>query len=156
MKIFLTNIILALAWTLLTGLFTYSNFVVGLVLGFLAILALRPLPGRSKYVGKVPKVATFVIFFFWELIKANVKVAYEVLTPTHSMRPGVVAFDLQAEKDLEITLLMNLISLTPGTLSLDVSSDRRCLYIHAMYADDLNKFRIQIKEFERRLLEVLR
>ena len=109
-----------------------------------------------RYAGKVPKVATFIVFFIFELMKANIRVAYEVLTPTHNMRPGVISFDLQAEKDFEITMLMNLISLTPGTLSLDVSSDRRCLYIHAMYVDDLDKLRIQIKEFERRLLELLR
>jgi multicomponent Na+:H+ antiporter subunit E len=75
------------------------------------------------------------------------------------MRPGVVAIPLDARTDAEITLLANLITLTPGTLSLDVSSDRRMLYIHVMYIDndDLEEVRRKIKAgFERRVLEVLR
>ena len=156
MNIFLINIALALAWTLLTGVFSYSNLILGLILGYIAILATKPLHGSSEYLWKIPNVITFAGFFLWELIKANIKVAYEVLTPTHNMRPGVISFNLTAKNDLEITLLMNLISLTPGTLSLDVSFDRKCLYIHAIYADDLKKFQEQTKELERRLLEVLR
>jgi multicomponent Na+:H+ antiporter subunit E len=75
------------------------------------------------------------------------------------MRPGVVAIPLDVQTDAEITLLANLITLTPGTLSLDVSTDRRVLYIHVMYIDndDVEAVRRKIKEgFERRVLEVLR
>jgi multicomponent Na+:H+ antiporter subunit E len=73
------------------------------------------------------------------------------------MRPGVVAVPLDARTDAEITLLANLITLTPGTLSLDVSADRSFLYVHAMYVDDVNDVKRQIKDgFERRLLEVMR
>jgi multicomponent Na+:H+ antiporter subunit E len=71
----------------------------------------------------------------------------------------VVAIPLDAKSDIEITLLANLITLTPGTLSLDVSSDRSVLYIHVMYVDndDLDEVRRKIKSgFERRVLEVLR
>ena len=73
------------------------------------------------------------------------------------MRPGVVAIPLDAETDAEITLLANLITLTPGTLSLDVSDDRRVLYIHAMYVDDVEELRRSIKDgFEKRVMELLR
>jgi multicomponent Na+:H+ antiporter subunit E len=75
------------------------------------------------------------------------------------MRPGVIAIPLNARTDVEITLLANLITLTPGTLSLDVSADRSVLYIHVMYIDndDIDAVRRKIKEgFERRILEVLR
>jgi multicomponent Na+:H+ antiporter subunit E len=73
------------------------------------------------------------------------------------MRPGVIAIPLAAKTDLEITLLANLVSLTPGTLSLDVSDDKSVLYIHAMFVDDPDELRHEIKAgFERRVIEVLR
>lgn len=156
MKVFLTNIVLAIVWIFLTGHFTYTNIIFGFIIGYIAILVSRPQPGCSKYLKKIPNIMSFTIFFLWEMIKANLKVAYDVVTPEHYMRPGVVSCRLEAKSDLEITLLMNLISLTPGTLSLDVSSDRKLLYIHAMYVDNTDEFRNQIEHFECRLLEVMR
>lgn len=97
------------------------------------------------------------MFFIWELTKANIQVAYEVVTPKFTMKPGIVALPLDAKSDLEITLLANLITLTPGTLALDVSTDRSVLYVHGMYVLDKKEFIQDIKQgFERRLLEILR
>jgi multicomponent Na+:H+ antiporter subunit E len=84
-------------------------------------------------------------------------VAYEVLTPGFQMQAAIVAIPLDAESDLEITVLANLITLTPGTLSLDVSPDRKTLYIHAMHVDDVEEFRQDIKQrMERRVMEVFK
>lgn len=94
----------------------------------------------------------FLAYFTWELVQANLRVAYDVLTVKDFMRPGILAIPLEARTNLEITLLANLISLTPGTLSLDVSSDRRVIYVHAMYLEEPAEF----KQFEARLLRVLR
>lgn len=64
---------------------------------------------------------------------------------------------IEAKTDLEITLLANLITLTPGTLTLDVAPDRKSLYVHAMFVDDPEQIRAEIKNgMERRLLEVMR
>src|SRR5690606_901199 len=96
-------------------------------------------------------------YFLKEMLLANLRVAYDVITPTYYMRPAVVSIPLDARTDLEITLLAMCITLTPGTLSLDVSTDRRVLYIHAMFAEDPDALRHEIKNgFERRLLELLR
>ncbi|MFN2261686.1 MAG: Na+/H+ antiporter subunit E, partial [Psychroflexus sp.] len=112
---------------------------------------------EKKYFKIVPKVISFVFFFLWEMIKANIQVAYEVITPPHNMKPGIVSLPLDAKTDMEITLLANLITLTPGTLSLDVSSDRSVLYVHSMYVFDRDEFIEDIKSgFEKRLLEILR
>ena len=62
-----------------------------------------------------------------------------MLTPRARARTGVLAIPLEAKSDLEITMLANLITLTPGSVSLDVSSDRRFLYLHAMYIDDVDR-----------------
>lgn len=81
------------------------------------------------------------------------------LVPASYVCPGVVAIPLDARTDFEIVLLANLITLTPGSVSLDLSEDRRVLYIHAMYIDggDIEAYRRSVKDgLERRVLELLR
>ncbi len=153
----LLNIMLALVWAFVTGSFTPRNLLGGFVLGFVILFFTRRIVGAPNYGRKVWQVLNLFGFFIKELIKANLRVAYDVLTPGLQIRPGVVAIPLDAKTDTEITVLANLITLTPGTLSLDVSADRRVLYIHAMYIHDPEQVRQEIKNgFERRVLEVLR
>jgi multicomponent Na+:H+ antiporter subunit E len=155
---FLLNILFALAWVTLTGQFTFINLAVGFVLSYL-LLWLLP-PGESRTVGypwKIYRAVLFVLFFLKELIVANLRVAQLVLSPTSHLRPGIVAVPLSVQKDVQVTTLSTLITLTPGTLSLDVSEDRKTLYVHAIHIDDDDgeSLRESIKEgFERRVLEV--
>ncbi len=152
---FLFNLLLALSWIILTGQFNPVNLLFGFALGYVMLWLVQRVIGPARYFGKVHQVIRFVLFFFWELLKANLRVTYDVLTPRHHMRPGVIAIPLSVQTDEEITLLANLITLTPGTLSLDVSSDRRVLYIHAMYVEDIQQTRQEIKDgFEKRIQEV--
>lgn len=154
---FLLNILLALSWMALTGQFDELNFIAGFILGYVMLWLAQRAFGGSSYFAKVRQVVGFVSFFIWELILANLRVAYDIVTPGYFMRPGIIAIPLDVESDAEITLLANLITLTPGTLSLDVSTDRRTLYVHAIYVRDPEKFRQNIKQgFERRVQEVLR
>jgi multicomponent Na+:H+ antiporter subunit E len=155
---FLLNVLLALAWVALTGQFNPANLVFGFALGYGMLWVAQRATEPSGYFGKVRKVLGFAAFFIWELVKANLQVTYYVLVSHRRMRPGVIAVPLDVRTDIEITLLSTLVTLTPGTLSLDVSADRRVLYIHSMtLGDDPDQFRRGIKEgFERRLLEVLR
>ncbi len=155
----LWNMLLALVWVGMTADYTPRNLTVGFLLGLLILFFTRRVVGAPNYLIKVRQVSELYLFMIWELIKANLRVAYEVLTPGYAMRPGVIALPLDAKTDVEITLLANLITLTPGTLSLDVSSDRQVLYIHIMHLDDqdLDIVRRNIKDgLERRILEVLR
>tara|TARA_R110000850_G_scaffold190308_2_gene316208 strand:- start:44429 stop:44905 length:477 start_codon:yes stop_codon:yes gene_type:complete len=154
---FLSNILLTFIWVALTGSIAFLNFLFGFVLSFLILWVITIGRGESKYFKILPKVIAFIFFFLYELIKANIQVAYDVITPKFYMKPGIIKVPLDAESDLEITLLANLISLTPGTLSLDVSNDKKVLYVHGMYVSDKEKFIQGIKQgFERRLLEILR
>ena len=99
----------------------------------------------------------WVYLFFLKELVSSVRVAMDVIKPTISFQPGVIAFPLRASSDMEIMLLANVISLTPGTLSLDVSEDRKTLYIHAMYASDPEAVREEIREgLEKRLLKAVR
>jgi multicomponent Na+:H+ antiporter subunit E len=155
---FLLNILLTFVWVALTGSFEFENFVFGFLLSFaiMWIISLQT-EGSDKYFLVAFKFVSFIFFFLWELLKANLEVAYDVITPTLHMKPGIVAVPLSAETDMEITLLANLISLTPGTLSLDVSKDKKVLYVHGMYIRDKDAFIQGIKDgFEKRLLDILR
>lgn len=155
MNAFLLNLFLALTWAAATGNFQPYNLALGFALGLGIIYFYQRVTGPVEYTHRFWRVVTFILFFIWELFLANLRVAYDVATPSHEMRPGVVAIPLTVKTDGQITLLANLISLTPGTLSLDVSDDRRVLYIHAMYVDDPDELRHEIKAgFERRVLEV--
>ncbi len=153
----LFNILLAIAWMLLTGELNAETFLEGIIIGFVILWVSRKALGGSKYFSKIPVAIKFILYFIKELIKANLIVAYDIITPKDYMKPGIVAVPLDVQSDLEITLFANLITLTPGTLSLDVSGDKKTLYVHGLYVKDAESFRKELKEgLEKRLLEVLR
>lgn len=153
----LLNIILALAWAALTGDFSPSTLVSGFGIGFVLILFSQRIMSGPNYIQRVWRILDLFVFFVLQLVISNVRVAMDVLRPTAALRPGIIAVPLDAQTDAEIMLLVNLVMLTPGTLALDVSSDRRELYLHTMTADDPDHVRVQIKNgFERRVLRVLR
>ena len=157
MIVFGLNLVLALLWAAVVGSVDTPHLVVGFVFGYGVLWVAKPLLGDTGYFTKVPKTIAFGAFFAWELVLSNLRVAWDVLTPRAYRRPGVVAVPLDAETDVEITLLANLVTLTPGTLSLDVSDDGTTLYVHAMFVDDADELRREIKDgFERRVLELLR
>jgi multicomponent Na+:H+ antiporter subunit E len=157
MTYFVLNIALSLVWAALTGNFEPANLITGFILGYAALFVVRRALDPSDYFLKVWQVIGFVLFFLWELLIANLRVAYDVLTPRHYMQPRVIALPLDARTDAEITALAYFISLTPGTLTLDVSTDRRTMFIHAMYAPDADALRREIKQgVERRLLRLMR
>ncbi|MFB0935077.1 MAG: Na+/H+ antiporter subunit E [Propionivibrio sp.] len=157
MKLFLSNIILALLWALLSGEISQFSLITGFVLGYLVLGMMATQASEKSYFRKVRQTVEFALVFLRELAVSTWRVAYDILTPTHYMKPGVIAFPLEAKSDAEITLLANVITLTPGTLSLDVSEDRKTLYIHAMYIDDPDELRREIKEgLEKKLLEMMR
>jgi multicomponent Na+:H+ antiporter subunit E len=157
LKVFLWNLLLALLWEALTGRTDGANLLLGFALGYLALWWLRPILGSTQYFRKLPETIRFTFFFLRELIHSNLRVAWDVISLKSQRKPGIVAVPLDVRSDIEITFLANLITLTPGTLSLDVSDDRSVLYVHGMFVEDPQLMREQIKNgFERRVLELLR
>ncbi len=95
-------------------------------------------------------------FFLVELVVSSLRVGWDVIRPRSRARPGIIAVPLDARSDAQITVLANLISLTPGSLSLDVSPDRRTLYVHLMFVGSVQAERDAIKgDFERRVMEAV-
>lgn len=164
MRTFTLHFILALAlvytyfnvWE--DTLFTYTAVSTVLVFSLLFFLLwLSTYFYQRSYFRKLPKFFSLLFFFLKEMLVANLKIAYEIITPRYHMQPTVLALPLDAKTDLEITLLANMISLTPGTLSIDVSPDRKHLYVHALYLKgrSMEELKQHIKHgFERRILEL--
>jgi len=156
-KNFLMNLLLSFIWVALTGSMFYSNFLFGFLLGFFILWIMNRNEADQRYFYRVPKTIGFILFFLYELIIANIQVAYDVITPKYFSKPGIVRFPMQARTDLEINLLSTVISMTPGTLILDISEDKKSLFIHVMYLKSKEEFIAQIQNgFEKRLLEILR
>lgn len=154
----LGNMLLALAWAALQGEFSLFNLVVGHVLGYLVLLGLVKggVLAPSPYVGRVHVAFGLIAFFLWELVIASVRLAFDVITPRFRMTPGIIAMPLDGTRDSEILLLTILINLTPGSVALDVTDDRRVMYVHVMYMESPDSARAEIKHgFERRVRQLL-
>ncbi len=166
MKIFLLHIVIALttSYELLRSVFasvvpyTATYALLLFILVFILFWLTTPLYDLT-YFRKLPKALGLFSYFVKEMIIANLKIAYDIVTPRMRMTPAVLQLPLSAKTHLEITLLTIIISLTPGTLSLDLDEENHIMYIHSLYLDegDADKLRLSIKNgFERRLLEIMR
>lgn len=155
MNLFVLNIALAISWAALMGSFTLTSLGVGFVIGSVFIYLTRSLyPGSARYFSRSIKWTKLILLFLYELIVSSVQVAREVLTTQNKSRPGIISVPLTVRREMDIFLLTNMISLTPGTLSLDVTEDCTTLYIHAMFADDAEAIRQQIRDgMERWVIE---
>jgi multicomponent Na+:H+ antiporter subunit E len=157
MNLFLLHIFLAFGFSAVLGQLNLSGLLAGFVVGYMALWLTKPLYGPTRYFERLPKVIGLISFFVKELLISNLRVLWDVITPKHISRPGIIGIPLDARTDTEIMLVANLISLTPGTLSLDLSEDRRMLYIHVMFLEDIDRTRQDINHgIERRVLEVMR
>lgn len=156
-NLFLLNIFLAGGFCAILGQINLSGFAAGFVIGYLALWVTRPLYGETSYFRRVAKILQLLAYFIWQLLVSNLRVLWDVITPRHISNPGVIAVPLDAKSDFEIMLVANFVSLTPGTLTLDVSDDRKSLYVHVMFLEDVDSARREIKEgIEKRVLEALR
>lgn len=157
MILFLINLLLVFAWGAITGSFGALNLMFGFVLGAFALALIREQVGTDGYFGRVYRIAGLALLFLVELVKSALRVAGVVLRPRLDVHPGIIAYPLTCTHDFEITLLANLITLTPGTLSVDVSDDRRVLYVHCIDVPDPDATIAEIRDgFERRILEAFR
>ncbi|MDN3671065.1 Na+/H+ antiporter subunit E [Echinicola jeungdonensis] len=164
MMVYLFNILAAVFFTF----FTHEVYTeiphtalmsLSLFLGYYGVLWLFSWFYNKRHFKKVPMAIGLFLFYIKELWWASLKVTYDSLTPTHHMKPGVIAYPMIAKSDIEITLLANFITLTPGSLSIDISEDRSILYIHETYIQhgDIPKYKEKLRNgFEKRILEITR
>lgn len=143
---------LTAVWVALWGSLTPANVLGGLAVGA-TLLMLFPLPEVPRD-GLLRPVALvrFLLFFLWELVKASITVVLQVLQPRAGLRQAVVAVPVVGTSDRLLTLVANAVSLTPGTLTLEVDRPRSVLYVHVLdigghggAADDVRRSIIRLE-----------
>ena len=152
----LANLLLALAWVGLTGRVALDTLLMGAVLGrvVLVVLAKGDVLPRSE-VGRLERAFVLLGHLLWQIVLANFRLAKDVLSIQHRMRPGVIQLPLTISTDGEILLLAAMINITPGSVALDVSKDRKTVYVHVMHITTPEEAKREIKQgFERRILDL--
>ncbi|MDK2831412.1 MAG: multicomponent Na+:H+ antiporter subunit [Methanolobus sp.] len=134
--------ILALVWCFVHGTVSVNNFILGLIISPFIIRPFKVLfPFDQEFsfgnaIKKIPAQIKFLYVLMVEIIKANIMVAKIVLQPKINIKPGIIAVPIDSKTDIGITAIANTITLTPGTLTIDVSEDKSILYVHAIDATD--------------------
>ncbi|WP_292751458.1 Na+/H+ antiporter subunit E [Methylophaga sp. UBA4204] len=151
---FLT-LILGGIWLLLNNTISPGHIVLGAVLAILI-----PWLTSSYWPEKISirhpwMLLLYVLRVLYEILVANAVVAKLILGPQKNLKPGFLHYELKLTSSVGIGLLANTISLTPGTVSCDLSKDRRYLLIHALHIDDVEAIKTDIhRKFEKPLLEI--
>lgn len=138
MTLFALNILFSIAWGALWGELGLANLLAGFVLGFFGLRLVRGLIPASQqgYFRALPQSLYLAAYFFKELCKSCIQVARDCVARRPNINPTIVHMPLDVKTDIEIFLVANLITLTPGTLTLDVSEDRSYLVVHSIYGGD--------------------
>src|SRR5690625_1139450 len=149
------NVIISFRWMFLSESYTFISFLFGYILGaFLLLLLNRFFPDRF-YLKPIYKLFVLVLIFIRELILSNIDIVKLGYVRKPNFEPGIFAMPIEVKRNWEITLLANLITLTPGTLSVAISDDNSKIFIHAMHIDDIEESINDIKNtFERAIMEV--
>ena len=151
------NLFFAGAWVLVNNAYSITDFLIGFILGLGCLWLMRPFGLDRSYFRRLKAAVILLVYFHYEMMVSVCRVAWDVLTPKPKSAPGIVHVPLDAKTDIEITLLANMVSLTPGTLSLDINPEKTQLIVHAMFARDHTEVISAIKNgLEKKLLEVTR
>lgn len=151
----LLNVLLGFMWMVMTVSFEPVAFFKGYLFGLLILYIFRNFYSSRFYLFRILAVLNLTYIFIRELISSNIAVVKTVLKPKLDMKPGIFAYPTILEKNWEITILANLITLTPGTLVIEVSPDNKILYVHALDINDAQESIDSIKNtFEKAILEV--
>lgn len=156
---FLLNIMIGLLWTLLMDetAFYFSTFLTGYLIGLGIIFLMHRFFGTKFYLIRVYSTLKLLLIFIRELFQSSISIMKQILNPTLDIKPGIFTYEHNMEGDYELTTLVLLLTLTPGSVILEVSPDNKVFYIHAM---DVEKSResllSSIKTFETAIMEVTR
>ncbi|MEM8803557.1 MAG: Na+/H+ antiporter subunit E [Pseudomonadota bacterium] len=152
----LLTLILAIVWILLQNDVTAGMAVFGVILGILIPWATSIWWPDTPQGFRMGKMISYSLIVLWDIILANIEVAWIVLTvPNAKLKPAWIVVPLELRQPEAITVLAGTITLTPGTVSADLSDSGHSLLVHVLHTDDPDGERDIIKErYERRLLEV--
>lgn len=152
----LLTIAIILIWLLLNNEFTIGHFVLGLLLGVIIPLGTSAYwPGRPR-LGAPLMMIEFALVVLWDIVISNIQVAYLILLRRgESLRSQFITVPLELDSPEAITVLAGTITMTPGTVSADLSADGRALLVHCLETDAPDATIAQIKHrYERRLKRI--
>lgn len=156
---FLLNLFIALLWVLFKDeeVFKFPTFVAGFIIGIGIILLMRRFFGGRFYLHRLYSIIKLVFIFISETLQSAVPVIKEVLSPKINIKPGIFRYETTLKGDWEVTTLALLLTLTPGSVVMEVTPEGNVFYIHAM---DIVRFRGDLErslaKFEKAIMEVTR
>lgn len=151
----LLSLSLLVVWLLLGNTLAPGQILLGLFIALaLPLFTVRFWPDRPR-LRRPLKILIYILILLWDITLANLTVARLILGPTTRLRPAFIRMPLDLCNDFAIVVLTNTISLTPGTVSADISLDRRSLLIHALDVDDAEQMVAHLKHrYEQPLQEI--
>lgn len=142
-------------WLLLTNSFSVGNFLLAAFLAWFIPFMVSGLQLKTSRVKKPGKAFKYLLVLLYDIAVSNLIVAKQVLGPKHRLQPGFIAIPLDMTESLPITLFASSISLTPGTVSTEISADLKTLYVHALNVENEAELVQQIKQrYEAPLKEI--
>jgi multicomponent Na+:H+ antiporter subunit E len=140
-------VMLVLIWMALWSDVSVANLLSGLVVALGIVLLFNTWRAGDVVVRPIHAVR-FALYFAYKLIQSSIVVARAVLSPKHRVHTGIVALPLHGCSDAVATLVADAISLTPGTLTLEVRRDPLTLYVHALDLRDVDQVRLEVRKLE--------
>ena len=158
MKILIFELVAAIIWVTFTGNGSFYNFLCGFALADGVLWFISGGTKCASFLQRVYPYLTFFLYFCKEYYLSNVNIIREIWTPGHKYNPGIIAVPLRpGMSDLQIVCLSNMITLTPGTFTMEVTPDRKYLYVHHMYIHTVQEAVDEIKDgFEKEVVETLK
>lgn len=139
---------LTAVWVTLWEVVSWANLLGGIVVAF-AVVSLLPPRGSGSRIGFRPvAVVRLLGYFLWELIDASALMAWEVITPRNRIRAAVVSVRLTSSVGGIMTSVANMVSLTPGTVTLEIDEANSTLYLHVLHLKSLEQTRQSVRRLE--------
>lgn len=156
---FLLNVFIAILWMLLTDedKIRAGTFMTGFIVGAFIIFFMHRFFGQQFYLRRVIMAVKLILIFISEIFQSSILVLKLILSPKINLTPGIFKFETILKSDGEVTTLALLLTLTPGSVVMEVSPEGNVFYIHAIDVEDSKEFLINsLKRFEKAIMEVTR
>ena len=155
----LLNLFIAFLWMMLIDEdeFRFTTFIAGFLVGIGIVFFLHRFFGKQFYLRRLYYSFKLLLIFIRELTQSTVVVLGQILSPRLKIKPGIFKYETVLKSDVEVTMLSLLLTLTPGSVVMEVSPEGDTLYIHAMDVEQSREGLIkQLKNFEKAIMEVTR
>lgn len=156
---FLLNLFIALLWVLLQDEMPprFATFLTGFIVGIGILYVLHRFYGTQFYLRRVFAIIQLIFIFNWELLMSSYVVLKQIMTPKINITPGIFTYKTELETDWEVTTLALLLTLTPGSVVMEVTPEGDMFYIHAMDIESSKDAVLRsIEKFEQAIMEVTR